>query len=75
MRLLSALSVLLGLLLALGAGPGSAGAAESLAGDAEIPAVVPPGTRLVIGDPMVRRALILSAQIDKLPFQVVSRSN
>jgi sulfonate transport system substrate-binding protein len=66
MRILSVLPLLLSLLLALG----NAKAAETLAADAPIPAAVPHGTRLVIGDPAGQRALILSGQIDKLPFQV-----
>jgi sulfonate transport system substrate-binding protein len=70
MRILTALPFLFGLLLALGGAPEVARAAESLAADAPIPAEVPRGTRLVIGDPIGQKALILSGQIDKLPFAV-----
>ncbi|MFX9061708.1 hypothetical protein ABTN34_18150, partial [Acinetobacter baumannii] len=44
-------------------------AATLSAADA-IPATVPPGTKLVIGDPQTQIALKLSGEIDKLPFQV-----
>jgi sulfonate transport system substrate-binding protein len=37
---------------------------------APIPDQIPPGTRLVIGDPMTLRALALSGQLGKLPFDV-----
>ncbi len=35
-----------------------------------LPAQVPPGTTLVIGDPQTQRALVLSGEIDKLPFKI-----
>lgn len=44
--------------------------AETLSDAAPIPDQVPPGTKLVIGDPQTQTALRLSGEIDKLPFQV-----
>jgi sulfonate transport system substrate-binding protein len=54
--------------LACAAGP--ALAADVLPADAPLPAEVPPGTTLVIGDPTTQRALVLSGELDKLPFQI-----
>lgn len=47
-----------------------AGAAEKLALDAPLPEEVPPGTTLAIGDPVTQKALELSGELEKLPFQV-----
>jgi sulfonate transport system substrate-binding protein len=41
------------------------------AGAAGIPDKVPAGTTLTIGDPITQQALILSGEINKLPFRVV----
>lgn len=45
-----------------------AGAATDLS--APIPTAVPPGTRLVIGDPTTQRALEFSGEVAGLPFEV-----
>jgi sulfonate transport system substrate-binding protein len=44
--------------------------AAALAADAPLPASVPTGTKLIIGDPPTKVALQLSGEIDKLPFAV-----
>lgn len=44
--------------------------AAALSASDAIPATIPPGTKLVIGDPKTQIALKLSGEIDKLPFQV-----
>jgi sulfonate transport system substrate-binding protein len=61
----SSFSALLVLLLA-GCGPHKVQTQNSGA----TPDTVPPGTTLVIGDPVTQEALILSGEIDKLPFKV-----
>jgi sulfonate transport system substrate-binding protein len=61
--------VQLGLALSLSLTP-AIGAAGILTLDAPIPTEIPPGTKLVIGDPIVQRALEISGEIKKLPFQV-----
>jgi taurine dioxygenase len=70
MRLLPAITLLSGLLLALSGAAGGGAAAETLAPDAAVPTEVPPGTRLVIGDLIGHNALVISGLIDKLPFKV-----
>ncbi|WP_343712380.1 ABC transporter substrate-binding protein [Inquilinus sp.] len=45
-------------------------AADTLPADAPLPADVPPGTTLVIGDPTTQRALVLSGEIEKIPFRI-----
>jgi len=45
-------------------------AAGAAAAAPAIPARVPPGTVLAVGDPITQQALILSGEIGKLPFKV-----
>jgi len=49
---------------------GGAGATDILSDTAPIPDKVAPGTRLVIGDPLIKVALTLSGELQKLPFKV-----
>jgi sulfonate transport system substrate-binding protein len=49
---------------------GSVGRADDAKAGAVIPNKVPPGTTLVIGDPMTQEALTLSGEVKNLPFTV-----
>jgi sulfonate transport system substrate-binding protein len=51
------------------AGPSAAGGPK-LAPDAPLPATVPPGTKLVIGDPTTQKVLEHTGWIKELPFEV-----
>ncbi|MFC7646818.1 ABC transporter substrate-binding protein [Streptosporangium lutulentum] len=44
--------------------------ASALAADAPLPARVPEGTKLIVGDPVVKVALALSGEIDKFSFEI-----
>ena len=63
-------AALLGAVASLGPVRDNAHAADLLASDAALPADIPPGTTLVIGDPMIQAALELSGDVSKLPFKV-----
>src|SRR4051812_47062256 len=44
--------------------------AAALAADAPLPASVPKGTKLIVGDPSTKVALQLSGEIDKFSFEI-----
>ncbi|MFI7611470.1 ABC transporter substrate-binding protein [Nonomuraea terrae] len=50
--------------------PGGEPAAAALAPDAPLPATVPKGTKLIVGDPSTKVALELSGELGTLPFDI-----
>lgn len=68
---LAAVALIAGLALsACGKGAEEAAAGPKLALDAPLPDVIPPGTKLVIGDPTTQKVLEHTGWIKELPFEV-----